>query len=525
MSDTSRALALLVAVAAIAGLLSTAGCRTATAPAAGTPGAEEAAGTPGAGGTAETGEIGGVPAIAPAEPVTVTLPDYVERTLPNGTRLLLMPKHDVPMVAFAARVPGGAVDDPPGKDGTAALVAELLTQGAGARSAQDFAEAVDGVGGNLAAAPGRESIVVSGEFLARDTDLMVELLADALRRPALAADELDKARDRAIESIAAGKDADPSNVIDTYGHAFLFGDHPYARPVDGSPAGLAEVAAGDVQAYYRSHFGGDRLILAVVGDFEAEAMASRIEAALGDWAAAEGPAPAAVTAPLPQSGRRVLLVDLPGATQVYFWIGNVGVSRTDPAQAAIDLANTVFGGRFTSLLNNALRVESGLTYGAWSTLTRYRQPGAVAMASYAETADAAKAVDMALDQLAKYRAAGMDAATLDSARSYVLGQFPLDLETDAQLAARLAEIAFYGLDRDDVDGYGSRVGAVTEADVKAEIARLLPAPEDLAFVFIGDAEQVRDVVARYGPVTEMSIEDPTFAPTGKAETEAAIGTP
>jgi predicted Zn-dependent peptidase len=211
-------------------------------------------------------------------------------------------------------------------------------------------------------------------------------------------------------------------------------------------------------------------------------------------------------------GRRVLLVDKPGATQTYFWLGNVGADRTDPARGAQSVVNTVFGGRFTSMLNTALRIESGLTYGASSGFARLSEPGAFQINSYTQTAKTREAVDLALATLDRLHAEGISAEAIASARNYLLGQFPTSIETNGQLANRLADMVFFGLDRSDVDEYAARVRAVDEPAVKATIARDVTTSGDLAMVVIGDAAEIRDAVRKYGPVTEMKITDPTFAP-------------
>ncbi|HEX8435237.1 pitrilysin family protein [Archangium sp.] len=444
----------------------------------------------------------------------VTLPKATVVELKNGAKLLLVEKHEVPLVAFSARVRGGSLGDPEGKEGVAALTAELLQKGAGARDANQFAEAVDSVGGILAVSPGRESLDISGQFMARDTALMVELLSDLLQRPRFEQAELDKMRERMVSELAAEKDGDLRGVIGVYFQAFHFGAHPYGRPVGGSEASLATLKREDVLAYAKAQLGGDRLILSVVGDFDAKKLARQLEAALGGWARAAAPAPVAPPTQ-PTKGRRVLLVDKPDATQTYFWAGNTGIARTDPARVDVDLANTVLGGRFTSLLNTALRVKSGLTYGAGSLVVRGTQPGPFAISSYTKTESTAQALDMALDILEGYRQQGMDDTTLASAKEYLLGQFPPTLETGLQIAAKQSELAFYGLDASDVDGFAAKVAGADKARIQAAIQRAMPAREDLTVVLIGKASAIREVARKYGTVTEMSITDPHFAPTQK----------
>jgi predicted Zn-dependent peptidase len=441
----------------------------------------------------------------------VTLPRATVLELKNGARLLLVEKHEVPLVAFSARVRGGALGDPEGKEGVAALTAELLQKGAGARDARQFAEAVDSVGGMLSVSSGREALDISGQFMSRDTALMVELLSDMLLRPRFEQAELDKMRERMVSELAAEKDGDLRGLIGTYFQAFHFGSHPYGRPVGGSEASLATLKREDVLAYARAHLGGERLILSVVGDFDSKKLAKQLEAALGGWARASTSAP---VAPPTQAtkGRRVLLVDKPDATQTYFWAGNTGIARTDPARVDVSLANTVLGGRFTSLLNTALRVKSGLTYGAGSRVLSQTQPGPFAIFSYTKTESTEQALDMALDVLARYRQQGMDEATLASAKAYVLGQFPPTLETSLQIASKLSELTFYGLDSSDVDDFAARVASADKARIQSAIQRVMPAREDLTLVLIGKASAIRDVARKYGTVTEMSITDPHFAP-------------
>jgi predicted Zn-dependent peptidase len=447
----------------------------------------------------------------PAAVQGVQLPPVQRATLANGAQVALVEKRDTPLVALNVTVRGGALGDPPGKDGTASLFTDLIQKGAGTRDAAQFAEAIESVGGVLAAVAGTESLGLSASFMSRDLDLMLELASDALERPRLAADEFEKARTLAIQSIAAAKDSDPRALIGSYGDAWLFRGHPYGRAVGGSEGSLAQASLDDVRRYYADQVGGDRLIITVVGDIDAAALRPKLERAFGHWRKAGAPVPA-VPAPERVTGRRVLLVDKPGATQTYFWLGNVGASRTDPDRTTQSVVNTAFGGRYTSMLNTALRIDSGLTYGASANFDRGTQPGAFRIASYTQTDSTVRAVDLALDTLAKLHRDGLDADTLASARSYMLGQFPPSLETNGQLAGRLADLALYGLGPDDVNDYAARVAASDVTAVRRAIEQAFPQPDDLVLVLIGDAAKIRGAVARYGPVTKMKITDPQFAP-------------
>ncbi len=440
----------------------------------------------------------------------VTLPPYQRLELDNGTVILLGEKRDVPLIGLYAVLRGGAVADPEGLNGVASLFAALLEKGAGERDAAAFAETVESVGGRLSATGGLETIAISGDFLADQADLMVELLADMLRRPTLDPTEMEKLRDRRINFIRAAKDSNLNALVSIYGDALLFGDHPYGNPVSGSEATLANIDIAHIREYYDSHVGADRLVIAVSGDFDAASMTEMLARAFADWRPAAGVAPT-VSAPTPASGRRVLLVDKPGATQTYFWLANVGVALRYPQRAELNIANTAFGGPImSSLLNTELRMKSGLTYGASSSFSRNLEPGSFAISSFTRTEATAEAIDMALALLGQLRATGLDAETIKVTGNYILGQLPTILETAPQLARLIARLEVFGLDASYINDYGPAIAAASVEGVTAVIADAYPAPDDLVFVLLGDAERVRDAIAKYGPVTEISIAEPYF---------------
>ncbi len=422
----------------------------------------------------------------------------------------MLPRHEVPLIAFEALVRGGVQLDCTRCDGVAALTAELLTCGAGSRDAYEFADAVEGAGGSLDAEAHREALIVHGQFLAQDRELLLELLADALQRPHFDAVELDKVRQRRIESIRAAKDSDPQSLIDTYGRSLLFGQHPYGRPLGGSETSLAAIGRADVLEAYRDHFGADRLTLVFAGDFDPAWLKQAVTGAFASWRRAAVPL-APLAAPKRVTGRRVLLIDSPGSEQTYFWIANVGVARAYPLRAALDVTNTAFGGSFGSMLMQALRTKTGLTYSAYSGFRRGSVPGEFAISSFTQTAATRGALDIALRTLDELKRHGPDEQSVASARSYILGQYPLGFETASDWAAALGDLELYGLPHSYIDEFGPALQGVDAAQVTQVVANAFPSTEDLDIVLIGDAAQIRGQVAALGPLLERSLAAPEFA--------------
>jgi zinc protease len=442
----------------------------------------------------------------------VKTPPFERVQLPNGAVLLLMERRDVPLIAFAAFLRGGAVSDPENAHGAGSLLAGLLEKGAGARNALAFAQTVASVGGQIETSAATEAIAVTGSFLARDQKLMVELLADMLQRPQLSAQEFEALRNRRIEFIRSAKDSDLAALTPIYGARALFGAHPYGRPVNGSEASLSALRHADVQRYYQDHVGADRLILAVAGDFKTGVMKQALVRAFTHWRKANVPL-APYSPPRAVESRRVLLVDAPESVQSYFWAGSLGVPRNDPRRAALDVVNTLLGGRFTSMLNTELRIRTGLSYGASSRFDRMKYGGGWEMSSFTQTETTVQAIDLAFATLDKLHAGPLDPSLLDSGRKYVLGQFPLAFETAAQWSYQLANLAFYELDRSYIDGYAGALAAVGPDEARRVSDEVFPRSEAVVMVVVGQANKIREGLRKYGPITEMSLSDPVFEPS------------
>jgi predicted Zn-dependent peptidase len=207
----------------------------------------------------------------------------------------------------------------------------------------------------------------------------------------------------------------------------------------------------------------------------------------------------------------VLLIDAPGSAQSYFWVAGLGVDRRYPQRAALDLTNVLYGGRFTSLLNSELRIRTGLTYGATSSFTRGSVPAEFAIRSSVQTRHTARALELTLRSLSRLESTGVSQDMLDSARAYVLGQYPLSFETAADWAHAFGELEVYGLAPDYIESYHAALRAVTLEHTRTVIAEAFPDPERMAIVLIADAAQTRRQLAGFGPLTEMPFTLPSFA--------------
>ncbi len=445
-----------------------------------------------------------------ASPQTIKIPPHERIVLKNGLTVLLMEKQGVPIVSFAALVKSGSAADPVGQEGLAAQTAELLRKGSKKRSAQQFAADLDFIGGSFESGASPDFTTISAEFLTKDLNKGLDLFADALLQPTFPQEEVDKSLAQSLDGVKGSKD-EPRQVLPIYYYAYLYGARGYGRPEDGDENSLKKINRDSITKFYAANYAPGNTILAIAGEFNAAELRKQLEATFGAWPAK--PVTPVVIPAIPASkGKRLLLIDKPDATQTYFAIGNIETTVGDPDRVAIRVVNTIFGGRFTSMLNEALRVESGLTYGVRSSFDPRKEPGPYGIYTFTKNDSTVQAIDMALAVLQKLHKDGISEEQLKSAKSYVKGQFPPTIETSRALAQRIASNEFYGLDDNEVNQLEARIDAVTPEIARQVIQKHFP-EDNLVFVLIGKASAIAPAVKKYAEKQDArEISAPGFWP-------------
>ena len=434
------------------------------------------------------------------------LPPVTRVTLDNGLRVVVAETHELPLVELYVMVGAGAAQDPAGKEGLASLTGDAITRGAGTLSAEDFARTVESLGGSLSAQAGTDGTIVNGEFLAEDFPTGLDLLRKVLRDATLADDEIRRARDDQLAALVAALE-NPSTVAERCFGAFLYGDHPYGRWLDGTKASVQSLTRDDATGFYGRWYRPNNTVLAVVGDVAAADAVERIRAAFGDWESRPDAVPERAGPPAPITARRTLLVDEPDASQAQIRVGSIAMARNAPDLLPSHVTNTVLGGGFSSKLIEELRVKRSLTYGASSMFVARLTGGDFRISTFSKSATAVETLALALEVEEAFRKEPVDPKLLAKARTYLAGQFPLRLETPDALAGRLTEIEFFGLPKDDLETYVSRVEAVGPEVARQMAERHMPTAEQIAIVVVGKASEIKPALEeKFGPVRVVTRE-------------------
>ncbi len=439
---------------------------------------------------------------------TYQLPEAKRVTLPNGLVLLLLEKHELPLTSVEIGLRTGSLLDPDAKPGVSFLVADLLRKGTATRTSEQLSNDLDFMGMEFSANSGLESTAISGDFLSKDTDRALGLMADMALHPVFPADELKKAIAKRQEALKTDKD-NVQLAVRQYYLATLFAGHPYAHALTTTEASLGSITREDVVQFHQRVYTPANAVIAVVGDFKSAEMEATLRELFGGW---KGAAPAAVRVPVmkPVVGKHVLLVDKPDATQTYFIVGNVGLDETDPDRAPANVVNTLYGGRFTSLFNEELRIKSGYSYGAFSYFQEYRTPGPFVMATYTKNATTAQAIDKTFEVIATLHTHPFTEADLTSAKNYIRGTFPPSLETSPALAGRLVTNEVEGISRETFNAELAAEQSMTLVEANRVIDKDFPGKDNYVLVIVGKASEIGGLAAKYGPVTSRKISDPGY---------------
>ena len=434
-----------------------------------------------------------------------TLPKYSTFQLKNGLRVYLMEQHDVPLISVSAILPAGAIYD--GKQsGLAQMTATALKHGTTNFTKAEIDETLDFIGARISISATKEYAGLSSKFAAKDKESVLSMIKELLSQPVFDEAEFKKEKLRALTALERDKES-PRAVIRSNFDKLLFADHPYGNSLNGSVKTVENISVADVKKFYAENYLPNHAAISIVGDFEPREMKKMLSSLFADWkkgsSAFENLTSQAIQKP---DSAKVLLIDKEDAKETTFYIGGLGVARNNKDVVAIQVLNALFGGRFTSMLNTALRTDSGLSYGARSRFTNYKSGGSFYISTFTANETTEQAIDLSLEVLHKFHTTGLDEKSLTSAKNYIKGQFPPRYETVSQLSNLLTEMFWYGLDETIINDFEKKVDEVTLEKSKDIIATYFPV-KALQFVLIGKASEIRKIADKYGPVVQRNIKD------------------
>lgn len=423
----------------------------------------------------------------PAAPRAVAVPAPSVTTLSNGLRVIAVPRPGSGLVTVEALVRAGGARDSKNKGGVASMTADLLTQGAGGRTAPQIAEAVEALGTSINANAGWDGSSAEMTVIRGRLAQAMPLLADVVIRPAFAPAEVQRLKTQTLDDLAVSLQ-EPGTLVRFAATKALFGDAPYGHPLGGTPETVRAIGRADVAAFHRANYRPDNAVLLIVGDITARDAFDLAARNFGGWKRPAAPLLEPPALPAPTGKRRVLVIDKPDADQAAVYVIRPGIRREDPAYYRGIVANAVLGTGFSSRLNREVRIKRGLSYGAGSGLDARRGVGPFVAVSQTKNPSAGEVAQVIVGELGRLATAPLPQAELATRQAVLTGGFSRSLETTAGLAGRVSELALYGLPLAELNRYLPTVRAVTPAQAR-QFARERLSPSAATVLVVGDAKQ------------------------------------
>jgi zinc protease len=446
------------------------------------------------------------PAVGPERPFQ--LAPRVEKTLPNGLRVVVTRQTAVPKVTVTMTILSGYSSDPADLTGLANLTADIIQEGTKTRTSREIRKQAFGMGGTLTAQVSQDFSSLITRGLAEYAPQLIALVGDVVMNPTLPPDEIAILKQQRMQTVARQK-ASPQFLSNRQFRRALFGDHPYARTSE-TEATVQAIDRPKIEAFHRDHYRPNNALLLVVGAVDPNAIIAVAEKTFGGWARADVPRPS-YAAPPALSGRHLYFVQRPGSIQSSISVGNIAVKRSDPRWFELTLANTIFGGAFNSRIVRNIREEKGYTYSPGSALTGFAEAGFYRFNADVRNEVTGPTLMEVFKEIDALRSGGSDGAELQGAKSYLRGIFPIQTSTQNGLAATLNNVYVYGLPKDYPETFREKIASVTPAQVKQAAATLLGS-ENSVIAIVGDWAKVKDQLAGYKEITFVDLDGKTIAP-------------
>jgi zinc protease len=439
-----------------------------------------------------------VPAAAP--PV---LPAFQRAELENGLQIYVTRVPELPLVSLSLVTRGGAARDPASQAGLTSITYRLLEEGTEDLDALAFSDRVADLGARFGSGADRDQGSVSIGGLSRHVDALIGLLADVVRRPRLAEDDLERVKAERLASIERSLSS-PQGIAFMLIPSMIYGeDHPFGHPPTGTPASIEGIDLADVRRQHASLFRPDESALIAVGDVDLESMVARAQAAFGDWSA-PGASPAPIPPVDPRPRQRIRVVDRPGVAQTMVLAGRPLFARGHPDEQALTLGNEAWGGSFTSRLNMNLREDKGYTYGARSQVAFRQGVGVFIAYAAVQTEVTAASLAEVFREVGRLEDDPLTEVEIELARDGIVRSLTGQFQSTGAIAGAASSLFVYDLGLDYFQTLGPRY-AQTSADAIRAAARRYIDGSVLQVLLVGDADRFEKEVEALdlGPVERI----------------------
>ncbi|MGR5131187.1 M16 family metallopeptidase [Vibrio alfacsensis] len=436
-------------------------------------------------------------------PVEATMPTLYGIHFDNGSELLGTVSTETPTVMMQFSLPAGTRFVDKGKEGLAQLTAAMLQEGTTKRSVEDIQAELDKLGSMISVEASGYTTNISVSSLAKNLAATLKIVEEMLLSPAFKEEDFERVKVQALEGLVY-EQQNPSWMASQASRQVLYGDSVFARPKDGTQAGLNALTLDDVRDFYTKHYTPQSAQIVVVGDISKQDIQKQL-AFWSNWEDEAAPlyAPQSI---VPLGEQKIHLVDKPGAPQSVVMLVRQGMPYDATGDFYLSqLANFNLAGNFNSRINQNLREDKGYTYGAFGYFSGNVETGSVVFTAQVRADSTVASIIEMENELNEYSQAGMTDDEMKFMRQAVGQKDALKYETPTQKGKLISDILKYNLDKDYLQQRNAIVDTVDKRTLDA-LAQKWFDPNDYQIVVVGDAKSLRPQLEKLGKdVEELEI--------------------
>ena len=413
------------------------------------------------------------------------MPPVQRMVLPNKIVMLIAEEHSLPFITLQLLVESGSRKDPSGKEGLARLAAKGLLLGTSKRTVVAINEELDFMGASLDTSCSKDYATVNLRVLKKDLDKGLDLFLESLTQPTFPEAEVHREIEKTLAAIQAAEDQ-PEEVAEKEFQKDLFLNSPYGHPVEGTKDSVPRITREAIVQFYRNYYHPSNSILVVTGDITLEEVKAKLLPLLTRWPTGE--VPGVSFKGEFAKGPKTVKIDR-AITQANIILGHRGVNRENPDFYALTVMNYILGGGgFSSRLMEQIRNKRGLAYSVASFFDPHKYPGSFQVVLQTKNESAREAISLSLQQMERIRKEMVSENELEGAKKYLIGSFPMRLDTQGKLVNFLSQVEYYGLGLDYPEKYPGLIRAVTREEV-LRVAKAYLHPEDYILVVVANLKE------------------------------------
>jgi len=413
------------------------------------------------------------------------MPPVQRIVLPNHLVLLSSEEHSLPFVTLQLLIDSGSWRDPQGEEGLAYVTARGLLLGTSKRTVNQVNEELDFMGASLNSSSARDYATLSLRVLKKDLDRGLDLFMEVLTQPTFPEEEIRREIEKTLAAIQSEEDQ-PDEVAEKAFLKALFLSSPYGHPVEGTIESVPKFTREGIVRFYRSYYHPNNAILTVIGDITDEELKGKLIPRLEKWLMGE-------ISKLPfiskfEKEQKTVKINRP-ITQANIIVGHAGVSRENPDFYAVTVMNYILGGGgFASRLMGEIRNKRGLAYSVASFFDPGKFPGSFQIVLQTKNPSARDAISLSLQQMERIRKELVSEKEMEGAKKYLIGSFPMRLDTQGKLVNFLTQVEYYGLGLDYPEKYTSLIQSITREEV-LRVAKKYLHPKKYVLVIVGNLKE------------------------------------